>query len=63
ANFSGLAVIDYEKWRPLWELHNYYKLNIYQNESIAHVQKTRNNGINHLHAKKIAVDEFNNASV
>uniref|UniRef100_A0A8R1U063 Hyaluronidase n=1 Tax=Onchocerca volvulus TaxID=6282 RepID=A0A8R1U063_ONCVO len=62
ANFSGLAVIDYEKWRPLWDLHNYYKLKIYQNESIAHV-KTRNNGISESNAKKIAMDEFNNASV
>uniref|UniRef100_A0A8R1TLZ9 Hyaluronidase n=1 Tax=Onchocerca volvulus TaxID=6282 RepID=A0A8R1TLZ9_ONCVO len=60
-NFDGLAVIDYENWRPLWE-QNYHTKRIYQSESVAYVKKRYGN-INDSAAKLIAMNEFNNASM
>lgn len=37
-DYSGLAVIDFEAWRPLFE-HNFDDLEIYQNASIELVKK------------------------
>uniref|UniRef100_A0A0R3RNW5 Hyaluronidase n=1 Tax=Elaeophora elaphi TaxID=1147741 RepID=A0A0R3RNW5_9BILA len=60
-NFNGLAIIDYEKWRPLYE-HNWSSKRIYRKESIAYVKK-RNSRIDEKTAESIAKDEFNNASM
>ncbi|OZC06420.1 hyaluronoglucosaminidase [Onchocerca flexuosa] len=61
SNFDGLAVIDYENWRPLWE-QNYHTKRIYQSESMAYVKK-RYGDINDSVAELIAMNEFNNASM
>lgn len=60
-DFDGLAIIDYEKWRPIWE-HNWYTKRIYQNESVAYV-KERYKNITEKYAKLIAENEFNNAAM
>ncbi|KAL3993789.1 Hyaluronidase family protein [Acanthocheilonema viteae] len=59
--FNGLAVIDYEKWRPLWE-HNWYTKRIYRRESIAYVMERYPNK-NKTDAKLTAMNEFNQASL
>ncbi|CAJ0605713.1 unnamed protein product [Cylicocyclus nassatus] len=33
-NFSGLAIIDFERWRPLFSENDYMKKRVFQNESI-----------------------------
>ncbi|XP_075810091.1 hyaluronidase PH-20-like [Microtus pennsylvanicus] len=52
----GLAVIDWEEWRPTW-LRNWKPKDIYRNKSIALVQ-TKNPGISIADATKTAKDEF-----
>lgn len=37
-NYEGLAVIDFESWRPLFE-HNYDTLSVYQHASVELVKK------------------------
>ena len=37
-NYSGLAVIDWERWRPLWDT-NFGKKNLYKVESMSLVKK------------------------
>ncbi|CAG9531087.1 unnamed protein product, partial [Cercopithifilaria johnstoni] len=59
--FNGLAIIDYEEWRPLWK-HNWYTKRIYQKASIDDV-KQRQPEISEEEAEKIAEKEFNNASM
>lgn len=52
--YSGLAVIDWEGWRPLWET-NFGAKHIYQIESIALVKKEgklRNKNKIRLEAKR-----------
>uniref|UniRef100_A0A1I7V957 Hyaluronidase n=1 Tax=Loa loa TaxID=7209 RepID=A0A1I7V957_LOALO len=41
-DFDGLAIIDYEEWRPLWE-HNWYTRRIYHNASLAYVEEQYKN--------------------
>lgn len=60
STFSGLAIIDFEEWRPLWET-NYDSKKIYQEHSIKHV-KHRNPDIDDASAEQIAIDEFNTAA-
>ncbi|KAE9552126.1 hypothetical protein FO519_004662 [Halicephalobus sp. NKZ332] len=58
--FSGLLIIDYEAWRPLWEM-NYGNKRIYQMESINWV-KERYPGISDRFATEVAEKEFNRAA-
>uniref|UniRef100_A0A915PHQ8 Hyaluronidase n=1 Tax=Setaria digitata TaxID=48799 RepID=A0A915PHQ8_9BILA len=60
-SFDGLAIVDYEKWRPLWE-HNWYTKRIYQRESVAYV-KQRYKSISDRSAELIAINEFNRAAM
>uniref|UniRef100_H2ZNE4 Hyaluronidase n=1 Tax=Ciona savignyi TaxID=51511 RepID=H2ZNE4_CIOSA len=41
--YSGIAVIDWEAWRPLWERNGWGSGLIYQNNSIAKVKKAHPN--------------------
>ncbi|VDK69494.1 unnamed protein product [Litomosoides sigmodontis] len=59
SNFNGLAVIDYEKWRPLWE-QNWHAKQIYQRESLAHAAGHCSKNDRNC---KFAIDEFNSASL
>ncbi|EFO17241.2 hypothetical protein LOAG_11260, partial [Loa loa] len=64
-NFDGLAIIDYEDWRPLWE-HNWYTKRIYRNASLAYVEEQyKNTGKTLTKDDKlnIAKDEFNRAAM
>ncbi|VDK63767.1 unnamed protein product [Gongylonema pulchrum] len=60
ANFDGLAVLDFESWRPLWFL-NWGSKRIYKNESIAYVLQ-RFPHLSRKSAKSIAAIEFNVAA-
>ncbi|EJW80454.1 hypothetical protein WUBG_08636, partial [Wuchereria bancrofti] len=60
-NFDGLAIIDYEKWRPLYE-HNWSTKRIYRNASIDYV-KERYDNITEKNATAIAIKEFNEAAM
>nr|CDQ04404.1 BMA-CHHY-1 [Brugia malayi] len=60
-NFDGLAIIDYEKWRPLYE-HNWSTKRIYRNASIDYV-KERYENITQENATSIAIKEFNEAAM
>uniref|UniRef100_A0A8C0ZN80 Hyaluronidase n=1 Tax=Castor canadensis TaxID=51338 RepID=A0A8C0ZN80_CASCN len=55
----GLAVIDWEDWRPTWE-RNWKPKDIYKNKSIELVQQ-RNVNLNVTEATKIAKEEFEKA--
>ncbi|XP_012875361.1 PREDICTED: hyaluronidase PH-20-like [Dipodomys ordii] len=55
----GLAVIDWEEWRPIWE-RNWAPKNIYKNKSIELVQQ-RNIDLNLTEATEIAKEEFEEA--
>ncbi|KAM9651481.1 hyaluronidase PH-20 [Trichechus inunguis] len=56
----GLAVIDWEMWRPIWE-RNWKPKDVYRNESIRLVQQ-RNTQLNISEATKIAKRDFEKAA-
>ncbi|XP_055974462.1 hyaluronidase PH-20-like [Sorex fumeus] len=56
----GLAVIDWEDWRPLWD-RNWGSKNIYRNKSIELVMQN-NNSLNLHDATQIAMKEFESAA-
>ncbi|CAJ0931883.1 unnamed protein product, partial [Mesorhabditis belari] len=58
--FNGIAVIDFEEWRPLWQL-NWGKKRVYQHESIRLV-KERDPLISDKAAKFYAQQEFDEAA-
>lgn len=55
----GLAVIDWEEWRPTWE-RNWKPKDIYKNKSIELVQ-TQNSGMNIAQATVKAKEQFESA--
>uniref|UniRef100_A0A0N5BBL1 Hyaluronidase n=1 Tax=Strongyloides papillosus TaxID=174720 RepID=A0A0N5BBL1_STREA len=64
-NFSGLAIIDIEEWRPTYD-SNWSSKRIYQNQSIEHVlEENKKNGTNITiqQATEIAIKEFNEAAI
>ena len=54
--FDGVAVIDMENWRPLFE-HNFDSLSMYQKMSID-IVKARYPNLNNTAARKEAAREF-----
>ncbi|KAK6030490.1 hyaluronoglucosaminidase [Ostertagia ostertagi] len=58
--FDGLAVIDYEHWRPLFEM-NWDKKKVYQEQSVKHI-RNRNHRIPETIAKVLARWEFDEAA-
>ncbi|WKX97785.1 hypothetical protein Q1695_013453 [Nippostrongylus brasiliensis] len=60
ANYSGLAVIDLEEWRPLWAI-NYGAKRVYRDMSIKLVQEKHPN-LTVKEATKQAEKEFNEAA-
>ncbi|EFO13625.1 hypothetical protein LOAG_14903, partial [Loa loa] len=62
-DFDGLAIIDYEEWRPLWE-HNWYTRRIYHNASLAYVEEQyKNTGKTLTKGDELAKKEFNQAAM
>ena len=61
ASFNGLAVIDFEAWRPLFK-HNFDWLKIYQKASEELVQKEHPNWTNSTQIYEEAEKEFNAAA-
>ncbi|KAM6202269.1 hyaluronidase PH-20-like [Rhynchocyon petersi] len=59
-NQIGLAVIDWENWRPLWD-RNWKPKDIYRNASVAVVQK-RNANLDINEVTKIAKNDFETAA-
>ncbi|XP_059806086.1 hyaluronidase PH-20-like [Hypanus sabinus] len=57
---KGLAVIDWENWRPLWS-RNWKQMSIYQRQSIELVQQ-RDLSLTRENATKIAKAEFEEAA-
>lgn len=60
-SFTGLAVIDFEAWRPLFK-HNFDWLNIYQKASEELVRKEHPNWTNSTQIKEEAEKEFDAAA-
>ena len=61
SNFDGLAVIDFEAWRPLFK-HNFDWLKIYQEASEELVKKEHPSWTNPTLIKQEAEEEFNAAA-
>lgn len=59
-SFSGLSVIDWENWRPLW-IRNWDKKNIYRNMSL-HLVRQRNPGLSEDKVEMKARWEFETAA-
>lgn len=59
-DFSGLGVIDFERWRPLYQL-NFDSLRIYQQKSLE-LAKQRHPGFNKSHVLDEAMKEFEQAA-
>ncbi|WKX96391.1 hypothetical protein Q1695_012661 [Nippostrongylus brasiliensis] len=59
-DFSGIAVIDFEEWRPLYQL-NWGKKSVYKRESLRLV-KEQYPFISDKSAEELAKKEFNNAA-
>lgn len=59
-DFSGIAVIDFEEWRPLYQL-NWGKKAVYRRESIRLVRKQYPQ-ISEKSAEEMAKKEFNSAA-
>ncbi len=60
ANFTGLAIIDFEEWRPTWTANFDSKL-IYQTLSIDYAMQ-QNNKLTQSAAISVAIDQFNTAA-
>ncbi|CAD5225418.1 unnamed protein product [Bursaphelenchus xylophilus] len=58
-DFDGIAVIDYECWRPIYE-YNYGGRSVYQKYSIELIREKY--GINDTSAERLARYEFNSAA-
>ncbi|KHN85389.1 Hyaluronidase-1 [Toxocara canis] len=59
-NFSGLAILDFEYWRPQYKL-NWSSKRIYRNES-ERIVRERNSTLNASEVKRIAEKEFDEAA-
>lgn len=59
-NFQGLAVLDFEQWRPLFK-HNFDALDIYQKASEELVKKQHPDWTNSTQIKEEAEKQFNAA--
>ena len=59
-SFSGLGVIDFEQWRPLYSL-NFDRLRIYQQKSLE-LAKQRHPSYNKSQILNEAVNEFEQAA-
>ncbi|KAK0396127.1 hypothetical protein QR680_001581 [Steinernema hermaphroditum] len=60
SGYSGLAVIDFEEWRPLWSL-NWGTKTVYKRESVRYVLE-RYPTLSRKSARRIAIAEFNKAA-
>ncbi|KIH47329.1 hyaluronoglucosaminidase [Ancylostoma duodenale] len=61
-NFDGLAIIDLEEWRPLFDQNFWGKKSVFRNQSIA-IARAKNPGIqDEKQIEKIAEKEFNDAA-
>uniref|UniRef100_A0A1I7ZF60 Hyaluronidase n=1 Tax=Steinernema glaseri TaxID=37863 RepID=A0A1I7ZF60_9BILA len=60
SGYSGLAVIDFEDWRPLWSL-NWGTKTVYKRESVRYVLE-RYPTLSRKSARRIAITEFNKAA-
>lgn len=78
SNFSGISVIDFESWRPLY-VHNFDSLAVYQQLSLEIVHEKYPNmsqkaaeleaqrefdaGARYIYNNNCAQDEFNNSFI
>ncbi|TMS35640.1 hypothetical protein L596_002999 [Steinernema carpocapsae] len=60
SGYSGLAIIDFEDWRPLWSL-NWGSKTIYKKESVRYVLE-RYPSLSKKSARRLAITEFNKAA-
>ncbi|KAK6738804.1 hypothetical protein RB195_020732 [Necator americanus] len=60
-NFAGLAVIDFEHWRPLFDENGYQKMQVYQNVSIK-IATEKYPHFTHDQIKEEAKKEYNEAA-
>ncbi|KHN81598.1 Hyaluronidase-4 [Toxocara canis] len=61
ASFNGLAILDFEYWRPQYKL-NWSSKRIYRNESDRIVRERTNSTLNETEVKRIAAEEFDKAA-
>ena len=60
AGFTGLGVIDWEAWRPMWE-RNWDAKKVYQDLSLARV-RTEHPDWGQKHVERAAKKQFENAA-
>lgn len=61
SGFGGVAVLDFEAWRPLWSL-NWGSKRIYKSESVKFVRQ-RYPELSNKAARQMATKEFNKAAL
>ncbi|RCN32523.1 hyaluronoglucosaminidase [Ancylostoma caninum] len=61
-NFDGLAIIDLEEWRPLFDQNFWGLKSIFRNESIALAKTKHPNVTNDTELQKLAEEDFNKAA-
>ncbi|EYC45006.1 hypothetical protein Y032_0442g1533 [Ancylostoma ceylanicum] len=61
-NFEGLAIIDLEEWRPLFDQNFWGLKSVFRNQSIAIVKEKNPNLENETEIAKLAEKEFNDAA-
>ncbi|MFH4984673.1 hypothetical protein AB6A40_011382 [Gnathostoma spinigerum] len=57
-NFTGVAILDFEEWRPTYET-NWSAKRVYRNESIKYAEEHCNSTCN---ATAVAIEEFDSAA-
>ncbi|EYC39883.1 hypothetical protein Y032_0637g947 [Ancylostoma ceylanicum] len=61
-NFDGLAIIDLEEWRPLFDQNFWGKKQVFRNQSIAIAKANNPNIQDEKQLEKIAEKDFNDAA-
>ncbi|KHJ79746.1 hyaluronoglucosaminidase, partial [Oesophagostomum dentatum] len=58
-NFSGLGIIHFEEWRPLFDQNDWKEKQVFLNQSIALVWERNSTTGNETLIKNLAIEEFN----
>ncbi|MFH4983140.1 hypothetical protein AB6A40_009849 [Gnathostoma spinigerum] len=60
-NFTGVAILDFEEWRPTYET-NWSAKRVYRNESIKYAEEYCNSTVPPCNATAVAIEQFDSAA-